>query len=152
MKICGYGLISGLCQDEPDGDWCIAHNSPRYSVCSNCGRPANHVCPTVMGQGARCLAALCTECVHGQDDSHQHIDEIPDVLAGSPRHPQVQQQRQNVTDQLAAVVGASLARLQSQGALTLQEHADPDEIGAQIVRDLGAHALAGLLAGLARTR
>lgn len=150
---CNYGTLGGPCRAvvEDAVGLCAQHDQPRYTVCGNCGAGAVRECTIETAPGARCGQALCINCVHGQN-GHQRIDEVPDAFQGSPRHPRVQQERQDVHDQLTAVVVRTLVRLQEQGALTLQTDADPERVAEQFIRDLGVHALAGLLMGMAVTR
>lgn len=150
---CNYGTLTGPCASEvekPD-DPCPIHSHSRYTVCANCGGTAGRLCTIEISPGARCGEPLCENCVHGQT-GHQRIDEVPDAFTGSPQHPRVQQQRQDVRDQLVRITTDTLAKLQDQGALSVQADADVERLAEVIVNDLGVHALAGLLMGLAVTR
>lgn len=151
MNICGYGLLGQLCQEPKVNFWCVAHEHPRWSVCVN-GHEANHACPAPMPGGSRCLLPLCTECVHTEDGNHQHVDEIPSVLRGSPRHPQVQQGREVMLADFAQVAAEEVSACVSDGAIVLGEHVDPDAVAARIVKAMERRALAVLLMGSAVTR
>lgn len=157
LPLCGYLFADGsLCRSVRRERACEMHEQTRWSVCAGCGRQAVRECPhynpllpNSLPQNDFCRTALCPNCVHAADGSHEP-DEGAFVKPPPNEQQQVKMTADNARAELLSATSQVMLALQDQGLVRITTPEGSDRVAAALLDELGARVVLSIMTGIVR--